>query len=147
MCISASVTRKSLSEKGAVVVEDVQSTGRFAMGDCQYAAFLEALDFDKLDQRDLLCYVKDIAWNIQLSRSVPMLGFFPMCSEHDRGKLAEFISESSRLSKELHDVQIAGKDKDATLNEKAKLRMRGKEIKRKSDKIAEEIKEICDGGN
>lgn len=147
MCISASVTRKSLSEKGAVVVEDVQSTGRFAMGDCQYVAFLETLDFDKLDQRDLLCYVKDIAWNIQLSRSVPMLGFFPTCSEHDRGKLAELISESSRLSKELRDVQIAGKDKDASLNEKAKLCMRGKETKRKIDKIAEEIKEICDGGN
>ncbi len=145
MCISASVTRKSLSEKGAVVVEDVQSTGRFAKEDRQYATFLDTLAFDELDQRDLLCYVKDITWNIQLSRSVPMLGFYPTCNEHDRGQLAELIDESNRLSKELRDIQIAGRDKDITLNEKAKLRMRGKEIKRKNDEIAEKIKEICDG--
>lgn len=146
-CISAAMTRKSFAEKGAVVIEEIQSTGRFTMQDPRYAPFLDALDFNNLDQRDLLCLLRDIAWNIQLSRSVPALGFFPSCSEQDKDRLVELIGENDRLGKEFNEIQAAGKDKDITLNEKAKLRMRGKEIKKRCDVVALEIKEICDGGN
>ena len=145
MCISASIVRKSLAEKGTTVIEDIQSTGLFHASDETYAPFLEALAFDNLDQADLLSYQRSLAWNIQLSRNITTLGFFPKCNDCDRSRLAELIAEKDRLNNEAMEVSHASRDKDASLNDKAKLRMRRKEINRKSAKIIQQIKELCCG--
>ena len=145
MCISASIVRKSLAEKGATVVEDIQSTGLFHASDKAYAPFLKALAFCNLEQADLLCYQRSITWNIQLSRNITALGFFPECIDRNRSRLAELIAENDRLNNEAMEVFHASRDKDISLNDKAKLRMRKKEINTQGDKITKQIKELCCG--
>ena len=145
MCVSVAVTRKSLAEKGATVIEEVQSSGRFVFGEPGYGVFLQSLEFSRLEQFDLLTYLQAISWNVRMSRTIPVMGFFPRCRQTDREKLAGLMAKSDALAHELKELEEARRDKDVSLNEKAKLRMRGKEIQKERDKVAEEIKEMCDG--
>ena len=92
VCVSCSVTRRSLAEHGATVVESVDMTGGFRLGDGRYAPFLESLAFDKLPQDDLYAYVHELSWRVRLARLVASTlaaipGGDPGCLSSRRGSM------------------------------------------------------------
>lgn len=143
-CISVAVTRKSHAEQGAIVIERTESTGRFFPGDEAYGPFWDAIAFARLPQDNLLNYVEEIAWNIQLSRALGTLGFYPTCVEVDRPKLMSLVKKNNEKQKQIEDAFWRRRwEKDLTLNETAKLRIQEKKLKQEQDLIAKQIKEIC----
>lgn len=143
--ISVALTRKSLAEQGAAVVERIGATGAFDPGEAPYAGFLEALAFENLSQDDLWAYLLDLAQAVTLSRAIAGLGFYPRCRAQDRERLIVRAADYDRASTELKRLREQRRSKDITLNESAKLRMKIKEEERRLAAIADEIKEICNG--
>lgn len=143
--ISAALTRNSRAEKGKVVIEHL---GRTPLFDPEIEAvndFLAALDFGKLSQNDLLAYLKDIVWNIELSRGIPLVGFFPTCGDSSREEIRALLTSADTLSGELQVVARQQRDRNLTLNEQFQLRARETRLKQKRDMVAGTIKEMCGG--
>ena len=143
-CISVASTRKSRSEQGAMVIEKMESTGAFAADDERYVSFLDALSFAELPQDNLLKYLEGVASNIQLSKAIGVLGYFPACNEGDEEFLLRLLSTfdlTSRKANELADQRKTGKS--LTLNESSKLRIEQKRLEKEAARLAEQIKEIC----
>lgn len=146
VCVSVASTRKSLAEQGVVVVDAVQSTGGFSVSDGAYKPFLDSLAFDRLSQEDLLAFVDDLKWNVRLSRGIEAVGFFPHCPEHGRSRLDDLIDRYGALSDEVEGIVTRRRtDKDLTLNEGARLRMRLKGLEKERNAVREEIREVCRG--
>ena len=144
-CISASITRRSLAEQGAAVIDSVESTGAFDPDEAAMAPFLDSLAFERLPQRDLLAYLEGITWSIRLSRAVPSLGFFPSCGERDRERLETLIIRGDALSSKVAGLRLQRRNRDLTLNESAKLRMELRKLEDDLRDVICEIKEICNG--
>lgn len=144
-CVSVATTRKSLAEQGAMVIKAVESTGAFNPGDMRYAPFLDALAFERLPQANLLVYLHGIAWAVRLSRTVPSLGFFPMCTERDYERLEGLVARRDALVSQVEDTKRRRRDRELTLNESAHLRMELKKLEKELGQTTDEIKEICNG--
>ncbi len=142
-CASVAVTRRSLAEQGAVVIDEVQSTGGIDIDDEALAPFVDALAFDNLPQDDLLSYLRGIAWAVRLSRVVPSLGFYPACVERDRERLDTLIAQRDEAAAKVADLRLRRRDRNLTLNESAKLRMDLKGCEKELDQTVNMIKEIC----
>ena len=144
-CVSASITRRSHAERGATVIELVESSGAFGYNDQVYAGFLDAMAFDNLSQEDLLKYLEAIVWNIRFSRTVPALGFFLSCADASRQRLIDAVGRHDSLRASIRGIEEARRDKDASLNDVMELRMELKKTQKECDSVAQEIKEICNG--
>lgn len=143
--ISAALTRKSRAEKGKVVIEGLTRTPLFDPEIGAVKPFLAALDFGKLSQNDLLAYLKDIVWNIELSRGIPLVGFFPTCGDSSREEIRALLTSADTLSGELQVVASRQRDRNLTLNEQFQLRAREIRLKQERDMVAGTIKEMCGG--
>ena len=141
--VSAALTRKSLSERGAMVVEEECSTGNLDPNEPETAELLKRLAFEELPQRDLLAYLGEMMWRIRLARVSRKIGFYPECAERDRESLLTLIAEAERHGCKVAELTQARKDKDLSLNEQMKLRMRMKDTERKRDQAVARIKELC----
>lgn len=144
-CISAALTRKSLSEKRAVVVEEQRSTGGLNLDDPKVQDILRSLAFAKLPQENLLVYLREMLWRIRLIRSTESLGFYPECGERKRGRLVELLGKIEQLGHETMELSQARRSKEVSLNEQMKLRVRLKDIEKQCDLTVVEIKELCGG--
>ncbi|RHH73540.1 DUF4391 domain-containing protein [Collinsella sp. AM17-1] len=145
ICFSAALTRKSLSEKGAMVVEEQRSTGSLDPDDPQTRAMLEGLSFGALPQEDLLAYLREMMWRTRLVRASQTLGFYPGCDEKDKEGLLRLLAEVERLGKETSELAQARRDRELSLNEQMRLRVRLKEAESRRDHAVAEIKELCGG--
>lgn len=145
ICVSAALTRKSLSEKGKMVVEEQRSTGALDPGDPQTRAMLEGLSFEALPQEDLLTYLNELMWRIRLVRASRTLGFYPGCDERDKESLLRLLSEVDRLGREASELAQARRDRELSLNEQMKLRVRLKDAEDRRDHAVAKIKELCSG--
>ncbi len=145
MCVSVSLTRKSHAERGATVIEAVESTGLFDGKAPEWQPFLDALAFGRLPQDDLWVYLQMITWNVTLSRTIGTLGFYPQCDRGKRDDLFSLVSRFNCASAEIKELYIERRDLSMTLNESAKLRMRIRKAENERDLLANEIKEICRG--
>lgn len=146
VCVSVALPRRSRSEQGVVVIERVENTGGFRPDDDRYADFLNSLSFDRLPQNDLLQYLEAIITNVQLSKAVDVLGYFPICEASKRGQLFDLITRYESVSRAVRAMADRRRtDKSLTLNESAKLRMEQKKSEKKAIELAEQIKEICNG--
>lgn len=145
VCISAAITRKSLAEKGAMVVEEQRSTGILDPGEQKTRDMLEGLAFGKLPQEDLLEYLRELIWRIRLIRASEMLGFYPECAARDKGNLLQMLGESERLGREVMDLMQMRRNKDLSLNEQMKLRIRLKNVEGQRDRVVAKIKELRGG--
>ena len=143
ICISVALTRKSHAERGATVVDQVESTGVFDSCDNVYCDFLDALGFNALPQDGLWSYLQTIAWNIMLSRVIKQLGFFPSCERGKRDALYALIEHFDSLNAEVKQLQNDRKSAEISLNESAKLRIKVKKSERELNGIVAEIKELC----
>lgn len=144
-CVSVALTRKSQAEKGAMVVDRIESTGAFDPGRPEYANFLSALAFGRLSQGDLWEYLLDMSRAVALSRAIGGLGFYPSCPARDRERLIVLTSRYDELGASVKRLKEQRRSRDITLNESAKLRMEMKEEERRLKAVADEIKEICNG--
>lgn len=144
VCISVALTRKSLAEQGATVVDAIESTGAFDADDPRYAPFLEALAFNRLPQTDLLSYLEAIIGCVRLSQAISPLGFYPHCELAMQGRLFELVADYGRAQREMGELAELRRDKDMSLNESAKIRMQMKQKKKSLDTILEGIKGLCD---
>lgn len=147
VCISTALTRRSLSEKGAMVVEEQRSTGALDPDDLQTRVMLEGLSFGALPQEDLLAYLREMMWRIRLVRASQMLGFYPGCAERDKKILLQLLAEAERFGMEVSELAQARRNKELSLNEQMKLRVRFKDAESKRDHVVAEIKELCSGRN
>lgn len=143
--ISAALTRKSLVEEGAMVVEDQRYTGALDPEDANAWSMLEALSFKRLPQGSLLSYLREILWRIRLIRASETLGFCPECGEQDREKLVELLAKAERFSREIAELVQARRDEGLSLNEQMKFRTRLKDVEKRRDCVVAEIKELCNG--
>lgn len=146
-CISVAVTRKSLAEQGATVIDSIESTGAFGIEDSAYESFLDALPFNRLPQVDLLAYLDGIAWSVQLSNSVRALGYYPSCADCDREQLGKLIERSDALAVQIADIRQRRRDRGLSLNESARLRMDAKKLEAEFDSIMDSIKSVCTLGD
>ena len=144
-CISVALTRKSQAERGAMIIDSIESTGAFDPGRPEYGDFLDALAFGRLSQGDLWEYLLDLSHVVALSRAIGGLGFYPSCPAQDRKKLIVLTSRYDELGASVKRLKEQRRSKDVTLNESASLRMEIKEEERRLKAIADEIKEICKG--
>lgn len=144
-CVSVALTRKSQAERGATVVDRIESSGAFDPGRSEYADFLGALAFERLSQGDLWEYLLDLSHAVTLSRAISGLGFYPSCPAQDREKLIILTSHYDELGASIKRMKERRRSKDITLNESAKLRMEMKEEERRLKAVADEIKGICNG--
>ena len=147
VCISAAITRKSLAETGAMVVEEQRFTGVLDLGEQKTQNMLEGLAFGKLPQEDLLEYLRELIWRIRLIRASETLGFHPECMARDKENLLRMLTEVERLGRAVSELMQARRNKDLSLNEQMRLRLRLKDVEEQRDRAVAGIKELCSGGN
>lgn len=143
--VSAALTRKSLAEKGAMVVEEQWSTGALDPEDPDAWGMLGHLALDELPQKDLLTYLREMMWCIRLIRASKELGFYPECAACDKESLIRLLAEAERLGRETTELAQARRDKELSLNEQMRLRVRLKDTEEKRDHAIAEIRELCSG--
>ncbi len=141
--ISVALTRKSLAEQGAAVVDRIEATGAFDPVIPAYGDFLDALAFGVLAQGDLWEYLVDLSRAVSLSRAVGGLGFYPRCHARDRERLIALVAQYGETNGAIKRLKEQRRSRDITFNESAKLRMRMKEEERRLEVVAAEIEEIC----
>lgn len=142
-CVSVGIPRKSLAEHGAVVVENIEGTGAFDVTDSAWTDFLDTLAFQKLPQDDLLVFLRAFAQRVRLARAIAVVGSYPRCTADNTDTLFALVAQDDALRITERDIAAARKNKDLTLNEAAKLRMKLKDIQKKRGLLAAEIKELC----
>lgn len=145
VCISCAVTRLSLAERGATVVEGIDATGGFSLADVRYAPLLKGLAFDALPQDDLYVYVRELSWRMRLARLVGSLGFYPDCPATERSHLLELSAKLDELTSERNALAEQRRNRDLTLNETAKLRIRQRDVEKQMAATLAEIKRACNG--
>ena len=143
ICVSCAIMRQSLAERGATVVEGTDFTGGFHLDDTRYVPFFEAIAFDVLPQEDLFAYVREFSWCLRLARLVGKLGFYPDCSPSRRQRLLELSDYLDALTSERNSIAEQRRNKELTLNETAKLRIRQREMEKKMEAVLSETKEAC----
>lgn len=142
-CISVAVTRKSLSEKGATVVERVESTGLFDTDVEALQPFIDCLSFDRLPQADLYTYLNEMADDVMLARAVDTLGFYPVVGPDKRGEIIVRTNRYDALQSEIRSLKEERRSPDVTLNDSAKLRMKMRKAENERDAVLNEIRELC----
>lgn len=145
ICVSVSLTRKSHAERGATVVEAVESTGLFDARAAAWQPFLDAIAYPRLPQGDLYEYLRAMAWDVMLARAIDALGFYPQARGGNQERILVLVNRYDSLRSELRRLYDERNEQDVTLNESAKLRMRIRKAENQRDAVLNEIKELCHG--
>ena len=143
--VSVSIKRMSLAEHGAVAMEEFASTGLFQHDAEGWKDFLHAIDFDDVPQDDLLTFIQTIADRIRLAKSIEALGFYPHCPPSRASDLLILIKQLNERQREIRALDAERRNKDTSLAESSKIRVRMRDISRNRDEIANEIRSICNG--
>lgn len=143
MGLSAAVKRKSRAERGAIVVEDIQNTGIFDQTAPGYADFIEAINYSKLPQTSLYDFITAMASSIELSKTIPVLGFYPECDETDVGLFMVQVKRLETVQSEIRALQEKRRDKETTLAESTKIRIQIRDRQNELDNASKQIKELC----
>jgi len=144
-CVSISLTRRSHAEMGATVIEAVESTGPFDERSPEWQPFLDAIAFDRLPQGDLYEFLRAMAWDVMLARTIDALGFYPQVREGGQERVLVLANRYDSVKGEIKGLYAKRAGRDVTLNESAKLRMSIRKLEKQRDAIVNEIKELCNG--
>lgn len=143
--VSVSLKRKSHAEKGAVVVERIESARLFDSSDQAYADYLEDIRHAALPQSDLLAYARALCDRTAKAAAIASIGEYPHCRDTDTAQLMGLLSRLRDAQSEINVLRSQYRDKEATLAESSQLRMALKKKEREHDGLATEIKELCHG--
>ena len=142
-CVSVSLTRKSHAERGATVMEAVESTGLFDARALEWQPFLDAIAYPRLPQGDLYEYLSAMAGDVMLSRAIDALGFYPQAHPGDQERILVLVNRYDVVRSEVRQLYEQRNGPDVTLNESAKLRMLIRKAENQQEAILNEIKELC----
>lgn len=145
ICVSVSLTRKSHAERGATVMEMVESTGLFDAKTPEWQPFLDTIAYPRLPQGDLYEYLRAMAGNVMLSRAIDALGFYPQVRASDQERILALVNRYDVMRSEVRQLYEQRKMPEVTLNESAKLRIRIRKAENQQNAILDEIKELCNG--
>lgn len=106
---------------------------------------LEALAFERLPQDNLLAYLREAMWRIRLAKASGTLGFYPECGKQDRKRLVELLTETELLNREAAQLALARRDRELSLNEQMKLRVRLRGMEEQRGLLVATVKELCGG--
>lgn len=84
-------------------------------------------------------------WRIRLVRASRTLGFYPGCGERDKESLIRLLAEVERLGREASELAQTRRDRELSLNEQMRLRVRLKDVESRRDQAVAGIKELCGG--
>ena len=143
VAVSVAIKRKSLAERGAMVVEGVQITGLFDASAEPYVKFLDEVAYNALPQDDLLTFLRAFANRARLCKAVRTLGFYPKCRDVDVVRFFGHLARMEELQSEIAGLQAKRKSPETSLNESSKLRVEVRKLEKERDKQAEMIKELC----
>ena len=143
--VSVSLKRKSLAEKGAVVVERSESTRLFDPSERAHADYLADIRHASLPQSDLLAYVTALCDRTAKAATIGSVGEYPRCKDDDTPRLMALLSRLRDMQTEINVLRSRYRDKGATLAETSRLRMALKKKEREQEELATEIKELCHG--
>ena len=143
VCLSCAITRMSLAERGATVVEEIAATGGFDPSDLLHAPLLADLALDLMPQDDLYEYVRELSWRLRMGRLAISLGFYPSCAPTQRARLLGLSSARDAFAAERKAIAEERRNHNLTLNETAKLRVQQREVEKKLVGTLKEIQEIC----
>ncbi|MBR2836193.1 MAG: DUF4391 domain-containing protein [Coriobacteriales bacterium] len=143
--VSVSLKRKSHAEKGAVVVERIESARLFDPSQQAFADYLEDIRHGALPQSDLLAYVCALCDRTAKAAAIASIGEYPHCKDADTAQLMALLVHLRDTQSEINVLQSQYRDKEATLAESSRLRMALKRKEREHDRFATEIKELCHG--
>ena len=141
--VSVAVKRKSLAERGAVVVEAVENSGLFDPSQDVYSEFLDELRYERLPQGTLLEFVQAAAARVQLAKAARTLGFYPKCPDGQVVQFKGHLEKMTSLQSRINELQAARRDPDVGLNDSSKLRIEIKKLEKERDKQAAILKELC----
>ena len=139
--ISVALTRRSMAEKGKMVLEKIATSPLFDPSDHVYGSFIDALAYYKVPQNNLLEYVSYLYEMISLSKYVQPLGFFPVLITGDFTGFSETMKEYERCSQELRRLET--EKHGAPIGIAAKLRVSIDKLEQEQHRLSERIKEYC----
>jgi len=143
--VSVSLKRKSLAERGAVVVERTETARLFDPTEQAYADYLADIRHAALPQSDLLAYVTALCDRTAKAASIASLGVYPRCKDAETPQLMALLTHLRDTQSEINVLRSRYRDKEATLAESSRLRMALKKKECEHDRLATEIKELCNG--
>ena len=143
--VSVSLKRKSHAEKGAVVVERIESARLFDPNEQAHADYLQDIRHAALPQSDLLAYVTALCDRTAKAAAIASIGEYPHCRDADTAQLMALLSRLRDSQSQINVLRSQYRDKEATLAESSRLRMALKKEKREHERLATEIKELCHG--
>lgn len=143
--ISVSIKRKSLAEKGAVVVERAESMNLFDPTEQPYADYLADIRHTTLPQSDLLAYVTALCDRTAKAAAIASIGEYPHCRDTDTAQLKALLAHLRDIQTEISVLRLRYRDKEATLAESSRIRIELRRKEREHDILATEIKELCHG--
>ncbi|MBP3884038.1 MAG: DUF4391 domain-containing protein [Olsenella sp.] len=143
--VSVSIKRKSLAEKGAVVVERTEAARLFDPNEQAYMDYLADIRHAALPQSDLLAYVSALCDRTAKAAAIASIGEYPRCKDADTPQLMALLVHLRDSQNEINVLRSQYRDKEATLAESSRLRMALKKKEREHARLANEIKELCNG--
>lgn len=143
--VSVALKRKSLTEHGAVVVEQIAGTGWFDPDDTAYGNYLEAIAYSALPQATLLEFMRTFAQRTLGVRCIGTLGFYPAVREGAVDELVAQVRRMSELQTQIEELRARRRSRETSLADSTKLRVEIKKLEKEKLVVAEGIKELCDG--
>lgn len=143
--VSASLKRKSLAEKGAVVVDRIESTKFFDPNDELHSSYLSDLAYESLSQDDLLAFAAALCDRTAKAAAINIIGEYPKCIDVYTPRLMALLGHIKDTQAEINALKLRHRDKGTSLPESSRIRMDLKKKERERDAFVAEIKELCRG--
>ena len=143
--ISASTKRKSLAEKGVVVVDRIESTKFFDPMLESYSEYLADLRYEALPQGDLLAFATAVCDRTAKADAVGVIGQYPKCPDAETPRLMALLGSVRDTQAEINALKLRHRDKGTSLAESSRIRMSLKKKECERDAFAAEIRELCHG--
>ena len=143
--ISVSLTRKSLAEQGAVVIERLEALRAFDPEAATWKDYLGDIAYPHMPQSDLLTYLMALSDRTAKADAISAIGMYPRCKDAETPYLMLLLGQLRDTQAEINALRLQYRDKEATLAESSRLRMAIKKKERELDGVITEIKELCNG--
>ena len=143
--ISVSLTRKSLAEEGAVVVERLEVLRAFDPETATWKDYLGDIAYSLMPQSDLLAYQTALCERTSKADAISAIDMYPRCKDSETPHLMLLLGQLRDTQAEINALRLQYRDKETTLAESSRLRIALKKKEHEHAKLAIEIKELCDG--
>lgn len=141
--VSASIKRRSLAEKGAVVVERTEMARLFDPDAPAYSDYLDDIRHGALPQSDLLAYVTAVCDRTMKASAIGSVGEYPRCKDADTQKLMDMLGRLKETQTGINVLRTRYRDRETTLAESSRLRIELKGKERELDALTDEIRTLC----